>query len=385
VKRSPICLFLILIMVSFTLSRGFCSDMPGRILYEKDGALCSIQPDGRGNKVIVPDARGPVLPSPDGTRLAFVRDNQIFLVSGPEHTVSLLYQGQDDDGIFLMDWKTKSRGFFFRKFLDDGSQKIFLINDEEGLIKDLGLYHETPVLSHQGDFWVYSDYNPEDPDKKSEVWGGEPGEKGVYVFHGRVSQVLGWDKNSPAVMYFINDKIYGFELVSRARQIFNLPFDDVTVIAFGYPSILYFKNLSDEDEAGGLKLYDPERREQEDVIDGKKLFLRVASNKEDTRHIVFVPQRNNDPLGEGDLYFVNTSDATSTKLTKDIGRRVLLENNLSHNFSPCGKYFVYEKLRLRFSNIKRSELWIVGGEKETKLIDRAGHPVWIEDSEATQE
>ena len=368
----------IIVVVTFIIvlsPLGFCEDIPGLILYEKDGAVFSIQPDGRGNKKLADNARGPLMPSPDASRYAFVMGSKIFLIKPPKYKVQLIYQGKDNDEIFLVDWKSKSGGFFFRKLLPDGRQKIFLLDDEKGLIKDLGVYYESPVISSDGRFWVYSDYDPK-INNKSEVRGGEPGDKGLYVFHGRVSQVLGWDQKSPAVLYFSNDKILGYEVVNRARQIFNLPFQGITVVGFGYPSILYFYNDTEENDSG-LKLYDPERKEKEDVIDNKKFFIKAASNRDDSKFIIFVPRKKNNPLGEGEVYFVDSKTATSTKLTRDTGRRVLLELNLNNNFSPDGKYFIYEKLKLKYSNIKRSDLWIIGGKKEVKLMDRAGHPVWI--------
>lgn len=366
-------LFLIIIaLLVLAAAPVFCLEAPGNIVYEKDGAIYLIQPDGRGEKKIADKGEGPALVSPDGGKVAYTLGSKIF-VKDLKGLTNVVYEGAKNDNICLFAWKSEMGGFMFRKILDGGKQEYLAYNESDGKTKSLGILYEIPVLSRTGKYWAYSTYKP--GEKKSEIYCGLPGEKGQYVFEGRMNQVLNWEKENDVVMYGLNDKIFGYHLMTRARQTFVLPFKDVYIVSLAYPSILYCFN-DPEEHSPGLKIYDPEGNEQKDIIEEKKWFIQVSHNQDQDKTIVFNPSKAKDYLGEGDLYLIETKSGKSTKLTKDVGRRVLREINMDNQWSPDGKYFIYEKVRLKHSDIKKSEIFIAGEGKDEKLLKQAGHPVW---------
>jgi hypothetical protein len=365
-------LFIIITLLILAPRLGFCLEAPGNIVFERDGGIYLIQPDGRGEKKIADKGEGPVLISPDGQKVAYTLDNKIFL-KDLKGLTNLVYEGAKTDNITLFSWKSELGGFMFRKLFDGGKQEFFIYNDSGGKVKSVGTLYEVPILSRTGKFWAYSTHHP--GDKKSEIYCGPPGEKGQYVFEGRMNQTLNWDKENDVVMYGLNDKILGYHVETRSRQTFVLPFKDVYIVALAYPSILYCFNDTEE-HSPGLKIYDPEGNEQKDIIEDKKSFIQVTHNQPQDKVVVFNPSKPGNFLGEGELFLIETKSGKSTKLTKDSGRRVLTEINMDNQWSPDGMYFIYEKVKLKNSSVKKSEIYIAGEGKDEKLLKQAAHPVW---------
>jgi hypothetical protein len=369
-----LCLSIIAAAILAMSGASYGLDAPGHIIYEKDGAIFIMQPDGRGVKKLAEAGRGPVLSSPDGKKTAYYLHNSLYVVENGGQG-RMVYQGKPDEKIHLFAWKPGELGIFFRKLEPGGGQHFFRMDEEKGIIKDLGVHHETPVLFETGEYWVHSSFKP--GVKNSEVYGGPPGEKGNYIFHGKLANVIGWDRKSPVLLYYANDKIFGYELLNRIRQTFNLPFSDISVVHFGMSCILYYYP-DYEEKSAGLKIYDPERSERTDIIEEKKVFVPVTTNQDNMKLVVFVPQKPKDIMGEGELYLVEIKEAKATKLTKERGYRVFREINMDNQWSPDGKYFVYDKVSMKFSSVKKSEIFIAGEGKDEKLIKQAGHPIWCD-------
>jgi hypothetical protein len=211
---------------------------------------------------------------------------------------------------------------------------------------------------------------------ESQIYANEIGtDKKQFVFQGRRKEILGWDKENSIVLYTMFDKIYAFDLVHRQRQIINLPFKEVIVFAYNKSGIMFYhKNQEEKDP--GIMLFDPQKGEQKGLIEGKKTALVVSYNQDLSKLIFFVPQNPSSEMGEGELYLFEADTANVVKLTRDKGRRVIMDKNLALQWSPDGKYFVYEKVRMKHGDIKKSELWIAGSGKNELFKKQAGNPVW---------
>lgn len=375
VLKNKTFLLILLIIFAFSGNASWGLNAPGTILFHQKGKIYSIKPDETDRKVIAEKGSGPALASPDGKKIIYKLNNQIFLITDSDQKGKLIYRGNDDEVIILLSWLGSDRFFFkkvppipkggIKKIQQEKAHTYFIINVDTNTMKKLGEFYEDPDFSPDAQYWVYSTYQP--GKDKSEVYGGEIGEKGRYVFDGRMKDVLAWDRKTGSVVYTFKDKIYSYRIHPRERQIYNLPFKDVVVVSFSSPSLIFYYENQEENRKG-LILFDPEVQEQKTLIDKKVVAREVTHNPERDKFIIFVPDRHDDFMGEGKLYLVEAKKGEATELTRDVGRRIFKRYNMSNQWSPDGKYFAYEKLRLKYSNFKKSEIFIAGEGKNEKLI-----------------
>lgn len=346
-------------------SAVFSMEAPGNILFQFNGQLSTIQSDGRGGKTVSVGANTPAYVSPDGKKIVYFNENGIFLITDIKEKGKLINDSRKGEIPCFLGWNQESNGFFFRRTNQDKSVSIFAMDLDKNSLRDLGSFQEIPKISPSGKYWVYSANKPET--SESEVYGGLIGEKGRYIFDGHISNILCWDMVQDAIIYSVSDKIYGYSLEDRSRQIIPLPFKDVSVISFGASEILY-KNRDQENNMPGLHIFDPETNEQKTLDDKKGIAVEVTHNMDRSKFVIFAPSKSNNLMGEGDLYLVESRDAKVTKLTKDSGNRIFNVINMNYQWSPDGKYFVYEKLKLSGQKAKKSELYIVGEGKNEVLL-----------------
>ncbi|MFP4497369.1 MAG: hypothetical protein ACLFQV_04090 [Vulcanimicrobiota bacterium] len=377
-KRSVVIILTLCFFMTLT-TQLMALEAPGNIFFHKQDGVYVIQPDGRDEKKILEKAQGQVLPSPDGRKLLYVIDNALYISNMEDNTEKIIYQGNQDQ-LFPYRWLPDSDSFIFRTpDADKLTYYILSIGDKQ--LKKLGSFYEPPSFSPNGKYWVYSDWTP--GCSKSEVHGGNIGEEGNYVFTGRMTDVLSWDKDINAVLYGINDKLYGFDLDNRGRQIIPLRFKKIEIIAYGSSTMIFHYKNPDED-GEGLNIYDTEVGEQNTIIDKVKGARKVSMNKAGDKIIIFIPMDPDRFLWEGDLYFIDFRQGTANKITKDLGQRIFREINMDYQWSPDGKYFVYDNIRMRYSKPKKTELFMTEGKEKPhkmwkkKFFDQLLYPTWAE-------
>ncbi len=368
---------LILLGMMFHISTAF--EAEGKIIFYEKGKIISLQPDERGREVISNIGETPAIASPDGKKIIFTCKNRIYIKEIDNKEVKPIYEGQKGDKIALISWLSDSQRFYFRKLNSNGKHHYFVLDVKENRIMDLGEFYEAPIISPSGKCWVYSTYDPNKP--KCEVYGGLLGKKGNYVYDGRLTHFLSWDVEKEVVTYEIHDKIYSFDVIERYRQLFRLPFKDVKIVSFGYPYLVYYYK-DQENKKKGILLYDPKSNEQTAVIDKKAIAFQIGYNVTHDKFLVFVPRDPKKIMGEGDVYLIEGNTGEATKLTRDVGYRVFNVINYNNQWSPDGKYIVYEKIRLKYSKYKKSEIFIAGEGKNEKFIKKMrffrhpANPTW---------
>jgi Tol biopolymer transport system component len=353
----------------------------GHILYVRNGNLYYANPDGTSEEKIADNVKGQVLQSPDGRMIAYISGNAIHVNKFADNTGEEVYSFEEGENFNLYAWPPQpGKTFIFRRINKDGAQDFFTIDISNKHVKEIGSFFETPVISPRGMYWVYSTYKP--GKEKSEVFGGEIGQQGNYVYTGRISSVLGWDPDNEVVAYAVNDKIVLYHVESRQRQVMNVPFKDSRMVAFGFSSILYFNRRRGEN-VGDLMLFDPERGEQKEVIENKRDCILVTYNDKQDKFVVFVPSSENNPMGEGVLYLVDIRKGESKKLAADLGHRIFQEINMDNQWSPDGNHFVFENLTFKRSQLRRGEVWVTTNqEKSRKMMsdwknyNEFAYPVW---------
>lgn len=355
-------------------------DAPGSIVFEREGKLWIIQPDGAGEKVLSEKAAtGYAVFSTDGDKVVFPYKHSIYMVDTFSMEEKLLYEGSENDKISIFCWSPKTDGFIFRKAQDNGSQDYYVFNLKENKAKRVMNLFENPIISTNGEYWAYTTLQPGQKSEESRIYVSEIGEDNrQFVFQGTIRNVLGWDQQASVVLYSMFDKIYAFDVKNRQRQIINLPLKNVFIVAYDSTGLLYH-NLDQEERQSGILLYNPESGEEKPLIESKKTAYVVTQNNDSSKLVFFVPTRPGDDMGEGDLYLFEGRKGEAVKLTRDIGKRVLTKKNLDLQWSPDGKYFVYEQLRLRFSQIRRADLWIAGEGRNDRLKPHAANPSWGKD------
>ncbi|MCE1247946.1 MAG: hypothetical protein LWY06_14985 [Firmicutes bacterium] len=369
-------LFIAAIILAFS-TPVFAVEAPGNIFYESKGKLWTIQPDKAGERVIsekCPSGNG--LLSPDGKQFVFPVNNAIYSVNLSDKQEKLLYEGEKGKEMDLYSWIQGMEGFVFRINKGKDIFDYFQFKESDNKAVNILEAYEPPFLSDDGKFWAYTTYRPGMKSDESQIYAAEIGtDKKQFVFQGRRKEILGWDKENSVVLYTMFDKIYAFDLVHRQRQIINLPFKEIIVFAYNKSGIMYY-NKNQEEKETGIMLFDPQKGEQKGLVEGKKTAFVVTYNQDLSKLIFFVPQNPANDMGEGELYLFESDNATVVKLTRDRGDRVVKEKNLALQWSPDGKYFVYEKVRMKHGDVKKSEIWIAGDGKNEQLRKQAGNPVW---------
>ena len=373
-------LFITIIMPVFVTHEARAVEARGFIVYEHKGKLWMIRPDKSDEKVISErGATAPVMISPTGDAVVYPHKNNIYLIEIPSFKEKLLYSGKEGEELDLFSWRPKMEGFIFRKKNGDMHQ-YYMFNMKDNTVKTLRELYENPFLNDEGTYWAYTTLKPGDKSNESQIYACKiSDEKGSFVFQGRRKDILGWNDEQPVVMYSKFDKIYAFDVVNRFRQIIRLPagFSNVFVIAYNKTGLLYY-NKNQEENDKGLLLLDPNTGEQKALIETDKTAYLVTYNQDMSKMVLFAPTKMNDDLGHGELYLYESKTGEATKLTRDMGNRILLNRNLSFQWSPDGKYFIYEKLRMKYADIKRADIWVAGEGKNDQLIKRGGNPVWGE-------
>jgi len=375
-----ILILLFFILNSFLNFGAWAIEAPGHIVYEHKGKLWSRRPDRSEEKVLSErGATGSALYSPDGRLLVYPLGNKIFQIDLSKKKEKLLFEGAAKERIDLFSWLPALKSFMFRKQKENDIHEYYYLNLKETRIEKLKELYENPVLTRDGKYWAYTTVMPDQDGKKSQIYASKVGEeKGNFVFQGRYKDILGWNADAPVILYSMFDKIYAFNVSSRHRQIINLPFRSVVVVAYMKSGLIYY-NKDQEENDSGIMIYDPQSGEQKQLIEPKKTAYLVTYNKDMTKIVFFAPDKMNDDMGHGQLYLFESKTGEAKSITRDLGRRVLLEKNMSLQWSPDGKYFVYEKLKMKFTNIKRSDIWISGEGKNERLKKRSGNPVWCVD------
>jgi len=372
--------FLLGLSVLFTIlmiGKSVAIEAPGNIIFEKKGKLWMIQPDRAGEKVISEKgATSNALFSGGGEKVFFPLKNKIYMVNMNSMEEELIYEGEKEDKLDLYSWLDEQKCFLFRKLKENGFHEYFRLTPKDNKVENLKTLYESPFLSRTGKYWAWTTYKPDEGKEKSIIYASLIGnKKKQFVFQGIRKNIIGWDSQNPIVLYSMFDRIYAFDLVNRRRQRINLPFKDIFVVAYNKNGLLYY-NLNQTEEDQGILLFDPQSGEQKKVIDKKKSAFLVSYNQDLSKIVFFCPSRYGDDMGHGELYLLDGGTGEAVKLTNDIGRRVMFEKNMNLQWSPDGKYFVYEKLRIKFSKIKRSDIWIAGEGKNEQLRKHAGNPVW---------
>lgn len=371
---------LIIVMVLVIAGPALAVESEGYITYQNDGNLCRILPDGRGEKVLVKGFSGQYSVSPDGKKIVFADKNRIYSMPINGGDRKLIYEGAKDKTLQVLRWLPDSKSFFFRIPEKDDSAKYFILDEAKGNLKDLGLHYERPLISPSGTYWVYSTKAP--GVKKVEVYGGNIGEKGNYIFTGGMDMILSWQAEKDVIIYSKKSKLLWYKLDNRQRQIVNLHLKDIKVIAFAGSTVVYV-NTNFEVKEPAMMIYDPDRNVQDSLLDGKKGGIFISHNKNMDKILIFIPRNLKKPMEEGDLYFVDVQKGKAEKLTRDVGERLINRTDLSQQWSPDGKFFVYEKMRLKHSKFKKSEVFVAGEDKNEKLIKTPGifrepaFPVWV--------
>lgn len=373
-------LFIVMMLSAFVIDEAKAVEARGFIVYEHKGKLWMIRPDKSDEKIISErGATAPVLISPTGDAVIYPHKNNIYLLEVPDFKEKLLYSAKEGEELDLFSWRSGMEGFIFRK-KDGDMHQYFMFNMKDNTVKTLRELYETPFLNEDGTYWAYTTLKPGDKSEESQIYAGKVNEeKGNLVFQGKRKDILGWSSEQPVVLYSKFDKIYAFDVVNRLRQIIRLPagFSEVFVIAYNNSGLLYYhKNQEEKDK--GLLLLDPNTGEQKALIETDKTAYLVTYNKDMSKLVFFAPSKMNDDLGHGELYLFESKTGEATKLTKDMGNRLLLNRNLSFQWSPDGKYFIYERLKMKHGNIKRADIWVAGEGKNDQLIKRGGNPVWGE-------
>jgi Tol biopolymer transport system component len=363
-------IFIFLLFLTLSSQFALALDAAGYIVYQVDGALYSVQPDGRGDKKIIDKVDGQAVISPDGKKIAYFSEHSVFIKNLSDEQAKAIYIGKPGDIVNIITWMGENGdGILFRKILSDKKENksnYYYYNIPKGTIKDLGIFYEPPIIQPKTNSWVYP--NLKSGSDKNEIFAGKIDGEGRYVFTGKILNVLSWEAKNDVLLYSFDDKIHGYDVNSRERQLIKLPFKDVNVVAYCYPTLLYYQMK--ENESQGLQLFDPERNEQKEVVDSKKTFYLVTSNGPHDKVIVFAPDKANNLMGEGELFLVETKKGESIKLTKDLGRRVFNEISMRNQWSPDGKYFVYEKMRLKKQRLRKSDIYIAGEGKDEKLFQK---------------
>lgn len=367
----------VFIFVFLVIGKSLAVDAPGNILFEKKGKLWMIQPDHAGEKVISEKgASSNALFSSKGEKVFYPLKNKIYMVDMNSMEEKLVYDGEKEDRVDLYSSLTDLNSFIFRKLREDGCHEYFRMTPKDNKVESLKTLYENPFLSRTGKYWAWTTCKPGEGKDKSRIYAARVGnKKKQFVFQGVRKNIIGWDSNNPTVMYSMFDRIYAFDIVNRRRQRINLPFKDIFVIAYNKTGLLYY-NLDQEEKDPGILLFDPQSGEQKQVIEKKKSAYLVTYNKNLSKVVFFCPTKFGDDMGHGELYLFESGTGEATKLTNDMGKRVILEKNMNLQWSPDGKYFVYEKLKIKFSQIKRSDIWIAGEGKNERLRKRACNPVW---------
>ena len=372
-------IFLTLIFIGLTVNRARAVESTGFIVYEHKGKLRMIRPDKSDEKVISErGATGGALISPNGDAIVYPYDNKIYHISVPSLKEKLLYTGNKDDKIDLYSWRSKMEGFIFRKRIKDDLHEYYLFNIKDNQVTKLKDLFENPFMSECGNYWAYTTIKPGTEGKESQIYAGKiTDKKARFVFQGRRKDILGWNRENPVVLYSKFDKIYAFDVINRYRQIIRLPsgFRDVFVIAYNNMGLLYY-NKNQEENDKGILLLDPNSGEQKALIESDKTAYLVTYNRDRSKLVFFAPTKMYDDLGHGELYLFESKTGEATKLTRETGKRILVDKTLNYQWSPDGKYFVYERLKMKFTNIKRSDLWVAGEGKNDQLMKRSGNPVW---------
>jgi hypothetical protein len=357
----------------------------GHILYLKNGGLYSAKPDGTDEEMISDNVKGQILLSPDSGMVAFISGNALYVKNfadnSADNSKEEIYSFDEGENFNLYLWPpAPGRMFIFRRINQDGRQDFFTADVSAGQVKEVGSFYEPPIISPAGKYWVYSTYQP--GKEKSDVFGGEIGQQGNYVYTGRISNIAGWDPVNEVVAFAVNDKIVLYQLETRQRQIMNLPFRGSKIVGFGFSSILYFNPRRNEN-VGDLMLFDPERGEQKEIIDNKKGCILVSHNNKLNKFVVFIPADPKNLKGEGDLYMVDIQKGESKKLTRELGRRIFQEINMNNQWSPDGNHFVFENLTFKHAQLKRAEVWVTTNqEKSRKMMQNWKHyhsyayPIW---------
>lgn len=352
-------------------------EAPGIIIYEREGKLWMIQSDGEGQKILAErGATSGALVSHDGKLVAYPYQNKIYLITMSDKSEKLIYEGAKEDKINLYQWLPDPDKFVFRKRKANDTHDYFLLNIKDMQVKELGNFFESPMISPSGTHWAFTTLEPGKDTEESQIYVSEiEGDNKFFVFQGAHKAILGWDRKNPVLLYTMFDKIYAFDVINRQRQIIRLPFKNVVVVAYNSSGILYY-NKNQEEETPGIMLYDPQGGEEKRLIETKKTAYLVTQNEDSSKLIFFAPLQDGKDWQEGDLYLFESEKGEAAKLTRDVGRRVMMDNNFSLQWSPDGKYFAYQKLKMKHSKIKRSDIWIAGEGKDDRLKVHAGIPVW---------
>lgn len=336
-----------------------------------------IQPDHAGEKVISEKgASSNALFSSTGEKVFYPLNNKIYMIDMNSMEEKLVYEGEKEDKVDLYSWISDLNSFIFRKLRKDGCYEYFRMTPENNKIESLKTLYENPFLSRAGKYWAWTTCKPGESKDKSKIYAARVGnKKKQFVFQGIRKNIIGWDSKNPTVLYSMFDVIYAFDIVKRRRQKIKLPFKNIFVVAYNKNGLLYY-NLDQSEKDQGIFLFDPQSGEQKQIIENKKNAYLVTYNKDLSKIVFFCPKKFGDDMGNGELYLFEGSTGEAKKLTNDMGKRVIFKKNMNLQWSPDGKYFVYEKVKIKFSQIKRSDIWIAGEGKNERLRKHAGNPVW---------